>query len=142
VTRRYPSFKAAAECAHCADAPIPEFVHGLEQFNRGEFFEQHETLEVLWIAEKDEVRSLYKGILQIGVGFHHLLHRRNYHGAVTKLASGCRWLQSFQPCCRGVEVSRLIADSQRALLHLQSLGPSRMSDFEPSLIARVHYRRS
>lgn len=141
MSRRYPTFKHASECARCADAPSAEFARGLEQFNRGEFFAQHETLEALWIAEQDEVRSLYKGILQIGVGFHHLLDRHNYHGATVKLESGCRWLEAFQPRCMGVEVTRLIGDAQRALAHLRALGPARMREFDRALICHVYYAR-
>ena len=33
-------------------------------------FEQHETLELLWRAERRDIRYLYQGILQIGVAFH------------------------------------------------------------------------
>ena len=139
MNRRYPSFANASECARCGDLPSGEFQHGLEQFNRGEFFAQHETLEELWIAERHEVRSLYKGILQVGVGFHHLLDRHNYRGAVIKLNSGCRWLWNFQPCCRGVEVTRLLVDTRCALAHLVSLGPARMEEFDRSLIVKIEY---
>ena len=141
MNRRYPTFKDAGECPRCAEPPGDKLIHGLEQFNRQEFFEQHETLEALWIAEKDEVRSLYKGILQIGVGFHHLLDRHNYHGAVAKLSSGCLWLQAFQPRCMGVDVSHLIVDAQLALTHLQALGPGRLAEFDRRLVAKVHYQR-
>lgn len=140
MNRRYPTFNDASECARCSEPPSAEFVHGLEQFNRGEFFAQHETLEELWIAERDEVRSLYKGILQVGVGYHHLLDRHNYRGAVIKLNSGCRWLRAFQPRCRGVEVTQLIMDARRALVHLVSLGPERMDEFDRSLIAKIQYQ--
>src|SRR5205085_1214219 len=102
-------------------------------------FQQHETLEELWIAERDDVRSLYKGILQIGVGFHHLLDRHNYRGAVSKLESGCRWLRAFQPQCMGVDVTRLIGDAERARARLLELGPERMDAFPSALVAKVHY---
>lgn len=141
MQRRHPTFADASECPRCADAPSAEFVHGLEQFNRGEFFAQHETLEELWIAERDEVRSLFKGILQIGVGFFHLLERGNYHGATVKLDSGCAWLRAFQPRCMGVDVTRLIDDAQRALLHLRALGPERLEHFDRALVCKVHYYR-
>ncbi len=141
MNRRYPTFRNASECAKCADEPSAEFIRGLEEFNRGEFFAQHETLEDLWIAETDEVRSLYKGILQIGVGYHHLLDRHNYRGAVSKLESGCRWLRAFRPRCMGVDVTRLIEDAQRALAQLTELGPERVDLFDRALVAKVHYTR-
>ena len=141
MNRRYPTFTNASECVKCANEPSHEFIHGLEQFNRGEFFEQHETLEEIWIAEKDDVRSLYKGILQIGVGYFHLFERKNYHGATVKLASGCRWLQAFQPHCMGVEVTRLIEDAKRSLAALRELGPERITEFDRRLVAKVRYSR-
>ncbi len=142
MNRRYPTFKDASECARCADEPSAQFIRGLEQFNRGEFFQQHETLEALWIEERDEVRSLYKGILQIGVGYLHLVERNNYRGAVSKLESGCRWLHAFQPRCLGVDVTRLIQDAQRSLAMLRELGPERIAEFDQRLIAKVYYRVS
>ena len=45
---------------------------GIAQFNRGEFFEQHETLEDLWREEPRPIRTLYQGILQIGVALYHV----------------------------------------------------------------------
>ena len=45
---------------------------GIEEFNRGEFYECHEYLEEAWMQEPRRVRFLYQGILQVGVGFYHL----------------------------------------------------------------------
>ena len=77
--------------ARCGEAPPAELLKGIHEFNDGEFFEQHETLELLWRAETDDVRYLYQGILQVGVGFYHL-QNGNYHGAVTKLGTGIAML--------------------------------------------------
>ncbi len=71
----------------CVELPPPQLLKGVEQFNRGEYFEQHETLELLWRAETRPVRQLYQGILQIGVAFYHL-QRCNYHGVVYMLTRG------------------------------------------------------
>ncbi|HUQ16372.1 MAG TPA: DUF309 domain-containing protein, partial [Candidatus Saccharimonadales bacterium] len=57
--------------ARCADQPDPQLLRGIEEFNAGRFFEQHETLEILWRDTRAPVRALFHGILQIGVGFHH-----------------------------------------------------------------------
>ena len=34
----------------CAEPPPPQLIEGIAQFNRGEFFEQHETLELRYLA--------------------------------------------------------------------------------------------
>lgn len=97
-------------------APVPrppaELYHGLEQFNRGEFFECHETLEALWLAERGPVRELYQGVLQVGVGFYHLL-RENRAGALRQLDKGIGHLALFAPECCGVDVAALLRDARR-----------------------------
>src|SRR5258708_36173065 len=93
--------------ARCEAPPPPELIRGIEQFNAGEFFEQHETLELLWRDTRAPVRALYHGILQIGVGFHHW-HNGNHHGASVLLDEGIRRLGPFAPRCQGVDVAALV----------------------------------
>jgi hypothetical protein len=71
----------------CDKPPPLLLLEAVAQFNRGDYFEQHETLELLWRAEARPVRRLYQGILQIDVAFHHL-RRRNYHGVMYMLTRG------------------------------------------------------
>ena len=72
----------------CAAPAPPALIQAIHEFNSGEFFEQHETLELLWRATPDEIRHLYEGILQVGVGLHHLFNKHNFHGAAVKLDHG------------------------------------------------------
>src|SRR6266542_2068364 len=76
--------------AACGEPAPPELHKAIEEFNSGEFFEQHETLELLWRATPGEIRHLYEGILQIGVGMHHLLKNGNFHGSAVKLEHNTR----------------------------------------------------
>jgi predicted metal-dependent hydrolase len=121
----------------CDEPPPPALIEGIAQFNRGDFFEQHETLELLWRAERREVRRLYQGILQIGVAFHHL-RRGNHHGTVYMLSRGSQYLQPFTPRCQSVDVARLLADAAAALRAVERLGPGRLSEFDWRLVPRVH----
>src|SRR3954466_11382030 len=105
----------------CDEPPPPQLLEGIAQFNRGEFFEQHETLEILWRAERRDVRYLYQGILQIGVAFHHL-RRLNHHGTVYMLTRGPSYLARFAPHCQHVDVERLLSDAARALREVEVLG--------------------
>src|SRR4029077_2652268 len=107
----------------CDEPPPPELLVGIAQFNRGEYFEQHETLELLWRAERGDVRRLYQRILQIGVAFHHL-RRRNHHGTVYMLTRGAGYLAPFAPRCQGVDVEALLTDAAAALKEVERLGPS------------------
>jgi predicted metal-dependent hydrolase len=110
----------------CAAAAPPGLIQGIHEFNAGEFFDQHETLETLWRATPDEIRHLYEGILQIGVGMHHLL------------VNGIQLLEAFPAVCHGVDVARLRRDAKVAREHLVELGPKRLDAFDRGLIPRVH----
>lgn len=110
---------------------------GLAQFNRGEFYEQHETLEALWRSEVRPVRTLYQGILQIGVAFYQL-RRRNFHGVVVMLERGLRNLAPFESADVAIDVGRLAADTRRAHTAIVALGRERLADFDWSLVPQVH----
>src|SRR6266851_9579912 len=109
----------------CNEPPPPQLLDGIAQFNRGEFFEQHETLELLWRAERRDVRYLYQGILQIGVAFHHL-RRLNHHGTVYMLTRGSAYLRPFAPACQRVDVAGLLDQAAAALGVVLALGPERL----------------
>ena len=120
----------------CDESPPRLLVDAVAQFNHGEYFEQHETLELLWRAEPREVRRLYQGILQIGVAFHHL-RRRNYHGTVYMLTRGTHHLAPFSPRCQGVDVEKLLTDATSVLSIVERLGPDRLGDFDWQLVPIV-----
>ena len=122
----------------CAAPAPPELVKAIQEFNSGEFFEQHETLELLWRATPGEIRHLYEGILQIGVGMHHLFKNRNYHGAAVKLDHGIQLLAAYPDACHGVDVARLRRDATRAREHLLELGAGRLDEFNRDMTPRVH----
>ncbi len=122
---------------HCDERPPELLLRGIEELNRGEYFEQHETLEILWRAERDEVRYLYQGILLVGVGLYHL-KRGNVRGAIAKLGTAVRFLQWFTPICQRVDVTALIADANRARDLIENLGPNHLADFDWSNAPRVH----
>jgi hypothetical protein len=117
----------------CQEPPPAELLRGIEQFNQREYFECHETLEALWNSERETIRVLAKGILQVGVGCYHLL-RGNYRGALLKLASGADYLEAFAPRCRQVEVARLIGDARRLRAEVVALGPKRLAEVDRALL--------
>jgi len=120
----------------CDEPPPPLLLEGIEQFNRGEFFEQHETLERLWRAETRNIRYLYQGILQIGVAFHHL-RKQNHHGTVYMLTRGQNYLAPFAPRCQRVDVQALLDAAAAALREVNRLGADRLAEFDWSLTPSV-----
>jgi predicted metal-dependent hydrolase len=126
--------------ARCADPAPDSLLRGIEQFNAGEFFDQHETLETLWRGTRAPIRGLYHGILQIGVGFHHW-RNGNHHGASVLLEEGIARLRPFAPSCQGVDVATLIRDASAARDELIRLGPEGMSSYDLTRAPRVGLSR-
>ena len=120
----------------CLESPPADLWKGIEEFNRGEFFGCHETLEELWMAEAGSIRELYQGILQIGVAFYHLQAGR-FGPVVTLLKQGRRYLRSFAPTCMEVDVAALLVAAARCLDEVQRLGPDGLDEFDWSLVPKI-----
>ena len=118
-------------------AEVPELVlKGMEEFNKGEFYECHEYLEEAWMQEPGRVRFLYQGILQVGVGFYHL-RNGNWRGATGLLRNGTARLKEFEPETLGIDVARLVRECERCLRELEELGRDRVGEFDRSGIPKV-----
>ena len=113
----------------CREPPPRLLRRGIEQFNRGEYFQQHETLEELWRTERRDIRRLYQGILQIGVAMYHV-GNHNRHGAVYLLRRGSRYLRPFCPTCQSVDVADLLSQASRILESVENLDASALSQFD------------
>ena len=109
---------------------------GVHMFNAGEYFEQHEVLEELWRAEPGQIRELYQGILQVGVGCYHL-QRGNYHGAVTLLDRGLARLARVAPDAGGIDVAGLMEQARRLRRRLDDVGPGRLDQIGPADLPRI-----
>lgn len=113
--------KQLAESTKCDRHPSPELLVGVRQFNDGEYFACHETLEELWLAEGGELRGFFQGVLQVGVGLYHL-QRGNERGALLLLARGTELLRPFSPECLGIDVAGLVGGAEKVLTTLEILG--------------------
>ena len=122
--------------AGCDSEPPPLVMKGIEEFNRGEFYEQHETLETAWRVEPRPVRRLYQAILQIGVACYHL-ERGNRTGALRVLERGLHKLHPFAPACMGIDVAHLIADAERLHEQAQSADPDHLVQLDRALFPRI-----
>ena len=102
-----------------------EFWQGVEQFNSGEFYACHDTLEALWIEAGEPEKSFYQGILQIAVALYHL-ENRNWRGAVILLGEGSNRLRRYPSSYSGVDVDELLSESAVLLTNLQQIGPDKI----------------
>ena len=122
--------------SRCNEPPPPGLLKGIDEFNRHEFYECHETIEEVWLEEPDPVRHMYQGILKVGVGFYHAM-RGNHRGALIVMGGGIELLQPFRPSCMGIDIEALHDAAVRALEAFERLGPGRVQEFDRSLIPTI-----
>jgi len=120
----------------CEAVPPEELLQAVEEFNRGAWFECHETLEELWVGGKGEVRDFYQGMLQLAVALHHW-RAGNLKGALVLLKSGGDLLSRVAPVCQGVDVAALRSEAGRLHLELSALGEERMEQLPASSLLKV-----
>ncbi len=112
---------------------------GLEEFNRGDYFEQHEYLEVAWVAEARPIRDLYQGILQVGLAFLQI-ERDNWRGALKMFRRGLPKLRTLPPVCRGIELAAFRNAAEQIHTEISALGPARLHDFDRRRFPRISYQ--
>lgn len=121
------------------DAPLSDLArHGIEEFNAGHYFEQHEWLEKAWLEEQRPIREMYQGILQIGVALLQI-ERSNWTGAIKLLRRGLPRLRSLPPVCQGVDIAGLRTAGEAIHGQLVALGPEGLQEFDRGLFPRIAY---
>lgn len=117
--------------------PPPALCRGAEQFNAQEYWECHETLERLWVAESRPIRDFYQGVLQVGVAFHHLKQGR-YEGAIKMLRRSLPRLRGLPDTCQGVAVAELVRAARAVHDRTIALGSERIYEFDLASLPRLH----
>lgn len=99
-----------------------DFWQGVEQFNQGQFYACHDTLEALWMEATEPQKTFYQGILQIAVALYHL-GNSNWRGAVILLGEGINRLRRYPPTYAEIDVDELLTFCATLLTELQQAGP-------------------
>ncbi len=99
--------------------PDPLLQQGIEEFNRGHFFEAHEFWEEAWNDVVGEEKRFYQGLVQIAAGYHKL-SLAQYNGARKLLERGGQTLSDFLPDYAGVDLAPLLNAVASALHGLPS----------------------
>ena len=104
-----------------------EFWLGIEQFNTGQFYACHDTLEALWIEATEPEKTFYQSILQIAVALYHL-GNGNWRGAVILLGEGSNRLRRYPSIYSSIDVDELLHQSTALLSALQQIEPEKVAD--------------
>ena len=134
----YPDQKSTSRqlVEGCMGSLHPKALLGLQLFNAGRYFEAHEELELAWRDEPGPVREVYRGILQVGVAYYHILNQ-NYAGAVKMFKRAWAWLNPYPNKCRGIDLDRFRTDARRVEAEIISLGAENLAQFDPGLLKPI-----
>jgi uncharacterized protein len=105
-----------------------EFEQGIAEFNQGEFYACHDTLEAIWVNAAEADKRFYQGILQVAVGCYHLSNN-NLRGSIILLGEAVRRLCDYQPDYQEIDVEQLLEQTVNLLQALQQLQPQEAPDF-------------
>jgi predicted metal-dependent hydrolase len=123
----------------CADVPNEAALLGIEAFNRGEYFDQHEYFEEAWLAEERPVREMYQGILQVGVAYLQI-ERDNWAGALKTFRRGLPRLRTLPPTCQGIDIDSFRRVAEAIHLEITQLGPDRLDEFDRGRFPKIKKR--
>jgi predicted metal-dependent hydrolase len=140
IVRQYARVVDEAQQAElacdCAE-PLPARAEqAIAKFNAGEYYAQHDLLELEWAESTRPVRDLYRAILQVGVAYYQI-ERGNYRGALKMLQRSVQWLLILPDVCQTVDIADLRANAFAVLAELQRVGEAGIAQFDRTLIKPV-----
>jgi hypothetical protein len=95
------------------------------QFNGGQFWVCHETLEVPWQDATEPLKTLLQGIIQVAAGCHHLT-QGNLKGTLSLLEQGLDKLkQAPHECPEGalwIDMETFVRQTNALWTHVQQHG--------------------
>lgn len=114
--------------AGSAPGQDPRYVGYFACFNAARYYEAHDVLEDLWLAERGPDAAFYKGLIQLAGAFVHLQkqHARPAHPkdgrrlapAARLFALAERNLAPFAPRHLGLDVAAVLVLAQAQVAHL------------------------
>lgn len=97
----------------------PRFLKGIEEFNRGLFFECHETLEEIWLEDHGHDRLFYQGIIQVAAGYFKW-EQKVPMGAIKLMGSGLEKLEAYTPIHHGVNLDSFVGTVRGHLKEIEA----------------------
>ncbi|HZS10245.1 MAG TPA: DUF309 domain-containing protein [Blastocatellia bacterium] len=85
----------------------PEYLRGIELFNRGEYFECHEVLEEIWLTAGGQEKDFLHALIQVAAALHHR-QRGNDRGAASVYERAKRKLITLPPRMMRVNSAELL----------------------------------
>ncbi len=124
--------------ALACDQPLPDLAReAIERFNAGDYYAQHDLLELLWKQTEGAIRELYRAILQVGIAYYHITEG-NRRGALKMLQRAFRWLAGLPAVCQGVDLVDLKQNAEAVQRELLRVGDD-LGGFDRALLRPVRW---
>jgi predicted metal-dependent hydrolase len=119
------------------DQPLPSLAQrGVDAFNNGDYYAQHDLFEEQWVNTTSPVRDLYRAILQVGIAYYQI-ERGNHRGALKMLQRSVQWLTILPDICQTIDIAQLRQDSYAVRAELERLGADRLHEFDSTLLKPI-----
>jgi predicted metal-dependent hydrolase len=92
----------------------PRYLHGIELYRAGRFFECHEVLEEVWTPMRGPHRLFLQALIHFAVAFYHQ-QRGNQLGAEGQLRKALRKIDRYLPAYEGIDTATLYQEGQACL---------------------------
>ena len=117
------------------------FSHGVDLFNAKEFFECHDAFEELWQEDRSDRRLFLQGLIQAGVGCHHLSNG-NTSGAISQYQKSLDKLKKYSDDYMGLDMKTFRKEIERCfdgacLMNAKGVTYEVANSFFPELL-RIH----
>ena len=113
---------------HAEKDKAAAFQRGIEQFNAREFWNAHESWELVWLPAPEPDKTFLQGIIQVSAGFYHYTES-NLVGARSLLRRGLAKLEQFPGDYRGLLLEELRVTARAWLAALDGQAPSTPAAF-------------
>ena len=118
------------------DQPLPDLAReAIARFNAGDYYAQHDLLELLWKETEGDIRELYRAILQVGIAYYQITEG-NKRGALKMLKRAFRWLAGLPEVCQGVDLADLKKNAEAVQRELLRVGDD-LGEFDRTLLHPV-----
>jgi uncharacterized protein len=117
------------------------FIKGIEQFNRGEFFDCHDTWEDVWNDTVGASKLFYQGMIQVAVGYYHALNG-NFIGAEHLFSRAVSKLDAFLPSHAGINLTELLPAVHGHLSTARDILRGEPAAFDERSIPRIAFSSS
>jgi predicted metal-dependent hydrolase len=111
------------------------FRRGIEQFNAREFWEAHESWELVWLPSPEPDKTFLQGIIQVSAGFYHY-EENNLIGASSLLRRGLEKIEQFPESYRGLRLEELRLATRAWLTAIETHEPCPPQAF-PKIVERA-----